>query len=85
MSYVRHLVIPAASGKYPEGNGEGETQKVITRKHTTNLERKLGENFTYYREHKRWWILNLCGAIAAMSLTYLRYIYLSACVASDAT
>ena len=77
-------MVPTASGKYPGGKGEGKP-KIIPRKNTTNLERKLGENFTYYREHKRWWILNLCGAIAAMSLTYLRYIYLSACVASDAT
>ena len=66
---VRHLVVPTASGKDPEGEGKGNP-KVIPRKRTTNLEPKLGENFTYYREHKRWWLLDLCGAIAAMSLTY---------------
>ena len=73
---VRHLVVPTASGKYPEGKGKGNP-KVVPRKRTTNLEPKLGENFTYYREHKSWRILNLCGAIAAMSLTHLRCISIS--------
>ena len=81
---VRHLVVPTASGIYPEGKGKGNP-KIIPRKHTANLERKQGGNFTYYREHKSWRILNLCDAIAARSLTYWRYLYLSACVASDAT
>ena len=79
--FVRHLILPAAS-EVILGNGKGITQKVIPEKHTTNLERNLGENFTYYGEHKRLRILNLCCAIAAMSLG-ARDISLKACVASD--
>ena len=68
------------------GNTLGERERTnpgATPKTThTNLERNLEENFTYYREHKRLRILNLCCAIAAMSLG-ARDISLKACVASD--
>ena len=72
---------PTASGEYPgerERTNPGATPKTTH----TNLERNLGENFTYYGEHKRLRILNLCCAIAAMSLS-ARDISLKACVASD--
>ena len=63
--------------------GRERTNPGATPKTTqTNLERNLGENFTYYGEHKRLRILNLCCAIAAMSLG-ARDISLKACVASD--
>ena len=68
------------------GNILGERERTnpgATPKTThTNLERNLGENFTYYGEHKRLRILNLCCAIAAMSLD-ARDVSLKACVASD--
>ena len=41
---VRHLVVPTASGIYPEGKGKGNP-KIIPRKHTANLERKQRGKF----------------------------------------
>ena len=73
---------PAAFGEYPERERERTNPRGDTKNNTTNLERNPGENFTYYVEHKRLRILNLCGAIAAMSLG-ARDISLKACVASD--
>ena len=73
---------PTAFGEYPGGKGKGQTQGATPKTTHTNLERNLGENFTYYGEHKRLRILNLCCAIAAMSLD-ARDISLKACVASD--
>ena len=64
-------------GKKGKDKPKGDTKTTHT-----NLERNLGENFTYYGEHKRLRILNLCCAIAAMSLG-ARDISLKACVASD--
>ena len=69
-------------GNIPRGKGERTNPRGDTKNNTTNLERNLGENFTYYGEHKRLRILNLCCAIAAMSLG-ARDISLKACVASD--
>ena len=66
------------------GIGKGITQKVIPEKHTTNLERNLGENFTYYREHKRFVGPEPMWRYSGVVTHSLRYIYLSACVASDA-
>ena len=72
---------PTAFGEYPGGKGKDKPGATPKTTHT-NLERNLGENFTYYGEHKRLRILNLCCAIAAMSLG-ARDISLKACVASD--
>ena len=72
---------PKAFGEYP-GERERKNPRATPKTTHTNLERNLGENFTYYGEHKRLRILNLCCAIAAMSLG-ARDISLKACVASD--